>query len=1582
MSTTLDQRVVEMRFDNAQFEKGVKQSINSIDSLKKSLNFDSSTTSVNNLGDTISSAIDKAASKFTSFENLVRGTAIVKVASKIMDVFQNISNMFGKDMMVMGWGKYEQLMSSTQTIMFALRDQWEDQGAEMEFINEQLDKLMWFTDETSYDFADMANNIGKFTSAGVGLEDSVSAMMGISSWAALSGKNAQAASVAMYNLSQALALGYVSAADWKSIELQNMATQEFKQTVIDTAIEMGKLTKSAKTAKGEIVTAENLRSTLKDKWFDNELLLAVLQKFGDFSMQLNEAVSDTGLTATEFRDYIDEFKQAGEELNKEERFEYFKELLGKDGIDNFEDVAEWLSELTDDYYDLGFQAFKAGQECKTFADVINATKDALSTQWMSIYQSLLGNYLQSKGLWSQLAEDLYDILVEPKAELAEMLRSFNTIGGRDKALQALLNIWYNIRDVILQVRSGFNKAFPKATALQWSNIMNDILKATQKLRLVDFPYLNELGQLEDIGKNIGTFANNIRISITRIFSAIGDAWSQIFPKNNGAVRLLDTIQSITGALANLSKQMLITPERADKVRRSFAGVFAALDIVRQLIVAIIKPFTRLNVTTGNLGDTLLDTTASWGDWMVALDEWIAESGIFDTAVETVLDLISKIPQYADEATMALFGMHLDEFGEQIKQGALMALGALLSLVIDIPQNPDDFNIITVWESIKEKMGETWDRVVQFVNDFPQEWDKIKKDLIGDQSWEDWFFDLKQNILIIWDIISKFFGWKQNYDEEGNPIISPFEKLLTNIEYYWGQIQAKVEEIKQKFEPIGNVISELLPEDDAEMAEMIKTGGTLATIAGIAFLIWKAATQIFGIVSLFKDIKGAKKDNSTTGFFKALLKVFGPGGWVSDLAESFNNSIKGINKVLKGGYFVLIGIFIMELIACLAVVTMLWVKYPDETILGFGTFFVTVLIFFGLLFSFLDFVHKLNINVSDMKDLGKGFAYIGFAFVEIAAALWVLKDVDFGQAMGSVLALAILFGVMAGAFMLMSTFKIDPEDAVIMSVAFVAIASSLIVLAIAMNLLKDMDFGQMMAIVAALSIFMLVVVGLGALIGKFSFIGVGLAVLAASFLAFGIAAALFGLGLNLVADAITKLVAVGPDGLVLLHDAAFQLFDDLPVLIPKAGEALRLLCQEFVNSKEDIKAALLALVDIIVDVIDSHSNKILDATYRFTVKLILMLLTLKPLLMILFEESFNLLRDVTVRSLTVIGEILWKFLIETLQQIKDNIGEVVELCVGIASELIQGFLRGIANEGVNIANTAGESLLTFINGLSDAVDKYATPIAEAINKLKEKVLDAFRTAFGIPTSGTRGSTKMRGLGGKLTTGAKQGIEDKAQSLWDSVKDIGYKIITAFQEGMKNAAKFITDGAVAIFGGVAAAVQTKALDEHSPSRVFEEMGENVDLGFAIGLEGYSGEVMEAAMNVAEVAKDKFSDAIKEITSLFEDGSSLDLNPVITPILDDENFKNGLGDLTNELLNFLGIDTNSLTSGFNANLAANNSRSAALSNLADSVKLSDDGTKKNQEVNYNTFNITGDDPKAIANEVSRILQNRAERRGAVWG
>ena len=257
---TVDERVVEMRIDHEKFESGAKKTISILESLDKGLKSlgDQHTDGFDNIG----GALDKVTNKI-SFFGTVGDQVIRNLTNKAMELAGQLGNAVSSlttAQIAAGWSKYADKTQGVQTIMAATAKDWEDQGAQMEWVNEQLEKLNWFTDETSYNFFEMVNNIGKFTSNGVKLETAVTAMEGISTWTALSGANANEASRAMYNLSQALATGSVKLIDWKSIENANMATREFKETALETAVALGTLQKNADgsftTLEGHMFTTE------------------------------------------------------------------------------------------------------------------------------------------------------------------------------------------------------------------------------------------------------------------------------------------------------------------------------------------------------------------------------------------------------------------------------------------------------------------------------------------------------------------------------------------------------------------------------------------------------------------------------------------------------------------------------------------------------------------------------------------------------------------------------------------------------------------------------------------------------------------------------------------------------------------------------------------------------------------------------------------------------------------------------------------------------------------------------------------------------------------------------------------------------------------------------------------------------------------------------------------------------------------------------------------------------------------------------------------------------------------------------
>ena len=274
----IDNRIVRMEFQNSKFESGVQTSLSTIEKLKSALAFTDAKAGFAEIEDAaskglslgpISTAVDKIADKF-SMLSIIGITALQNITNRAITTGETLIKSLSSDQIAAGFAKYGSKTQSVQTIMNAT-------GESMDSVSESLDRLNWFTDETSYNFTDMVSNIGKFTSQGVKLDTAVDAMQGIATWAGLSGATVQQASQAMYNLSQMMGVGHMMAIDWRSIENAQMATMEFKEMVIENAYSMGTLKKVAdgvyKTLEGNEVTVTNFRDAFRDGWFTADVLI-------------------------------------------------------------------------------------------------------------------------------------------------------------------------------------------------------------------------------------------------------------------------------------------------------------------------------------------------------------------------------------------------------------------------------------------------------------------------------------------------------------------------------------------------------------------------------------------------------------------------------------------------------------------------------------------------------------------------------------------------------------------------------------------------------------------------------------------------------------------------------------------------------------------------------------------------------------------------------------------------------------------------------------------------------------------------------------------------------------------------------------------------------------------------------------------------------------------------------------------------------------------------------------------------------------------------------------------------------------
>lgn len=393
MSTTIDERVVQFELENKNFERNAAQTIKTLEELDDSLKLKNGAKSFKDVEEaaertnfnSLLKAADAVQERFSAM-GILGSRILDNIADKVTNTGERLIKSLSTDQIMAGYSKYEQKTAAIQTIMNA-------SGMGIEEVNAQLEKLNWFTDETSYSFIDMVGNIGKFTAQQVDLEEAVTAMQGIATWAAKSGQGAAEASRAMYNLSQSMGVGSVKLMDWKSIQNANMATAEFKNLAIDTAKALAEAANDTqKLNELQEITVQNFDQTLASGWFSKDVLMGVLGKYGSYA------------------DKIYDFVKAAR-------------LAGDDSMT----AADAMEILGDKGFELGASAFRAAQEAKTFNEAVDATKEAVSTSWMTTFETIFGSYDRAKVMWTDLANNLYDIFAVGGTSRNELLANvFNT----------------------------------------------------------------------------------------------------------------------------------------------------------------------------------------------------------------------------------------------------------------------------------------------------------------------------------------------------------------------------------------------------------------------------------------------------------------------------------------------------------------------------------------------------------------------------------------------------------------------------------------------------------------------------------------------------------------------------------------------------------------------------------------------------------------------------------------------------------------------------------------------------------------------------------------------------------------------------------------------------------------------------------------------------------------------------------------------------------------------------------------------------------------------------------------------------
>ena len=527
MSKTIDQKVVEMRFDNKNFEKNVQGTMSTLDKLKAKLNLTGASKGLENINSTaknmnfsgLSNAVDTVGARFSAMQ-VIGVTALANITNSAVNAGKRIVSALTIDPVKTGFQEYETQINAVQTILANT----ESKGTTLKDVNGALDELNTYADKTIYNFTEMTRNIGTFTAAGVDLDTSVKSIQGIANLAAVSGSTSQQASTAMYQLSQALATGKVSLMDWNSVVNAGMGGQVFQDALKRTAKNMGK------DVDGMIKKYGSFRESLtQGEWLTSDVLTKTLEQF---TMAAEEG---------------------SEEWNK------FKKSLMDEG---------YTEKQATEILKMANTATDAATKVKTFTQLWDTLKESAQSGWTQTWEILVGDFEESKSLLTNISNVVGDFIGKTAQARNELLQGWKDAGGRTATLDALKNAFKGITNIVKPIKEAFREIFPPLTVKQLTSFSERLKEMT------------------------GNFA-------------------------------------------------AFTERHAPKIKSTFKGIFAVIDIVATVISKVVGGIFKITGSILGFTGGILSGTASLGDWLSNIRDSIKQSNIFGRAIDTVVNFLQK-----------------------------------------------------------------------------------------------------------------------------------------------------------------------------------------------------------------------------------------------------------------------------------------------------------------------------------------------------------------------------------------------------------------------------------------------------------------------------------------------------------------------------------------------------------------------------------------------------------------------------------------------------------------------------------------------------------------------------------------------------------------------------------------------------------------------------------------------------------------------------------------------------------------------------------------------------------------------------
>lgn len=1418
MARTIDERIVQMTFNNQEFERRASTTISTLGKLTQALDprklsnsFIGLQSVTNNLDFSgVRTALDGVSNGFSVMEQIAVG-ALRRVGDAIagqllggLSKVKSTIDSMTTQQIGQGFQKYNDLTSSVQTLVNST-------GKSVDEIDGYLKRLMWYSDETSFGFTDMTKALGTMVSAGGDIDTLIPMLMGIGNATAYAGKGASEFQRVIYNLNQSYSSGFLNTMDWRSIELAGVDSKQLKEQLLGVAVAMGKVDKSK-------ATLSNFRDLLSDKVFTREVMEKAFSSFAEMTLEAEKLVSE-----------------------------------GK-----FDTAAEAIDSLSGKYEEFAERAFRSAQEAKSFKEAIEATQDAVSSGWMQSFQLIFGDYNESKALWTDLTNTFWDIFAAGA-------------GRRNSILEAWTDIWDKRVN-----RPNINSA---ADYEEWQKVT---------------PYLTQTQALLDA----------ISQAVLAIRDSISDTFRSIFPihtildKDGKAVedysyiaeKIYNTIENIRNLFISI-KEVGIESDFAVALRNNFRGL---LEVIKTLITYVktfneffIKPLAeRLKPVAdqlvgifNKLGKIVQNTARNARSDMSPFEKFLTN---LLNILQPIINLVEKLLDWINKLLEGTSSINIFD-------GIFTSIGKAVEFVAKVVNGS-----VSIFEKIGSVLSNILPKIKESISTFltshGADVSKLAEGgFLGVLAYGLTTVIKKFKDFNIKDLAKNFTGGL------ADGIKDVFTNLSDGIKNLLGGGGSNTTALKAMADAIMELALALLVmsfvDADKIVGGLTGLGVALAeAIGAISILngmkVNKAATKALkSIAFAILELSVAIKIMSGIDPLGMAVALVGLGVALGELAvfmsimsvtakDFTGGGAKGIAKILTK-----LGFALIEISVALKIMSTLDSQGLKTSLIAMGATLAGIAAFVVLIDKFTG-----NGAFAKIATLGPTMIGLGFALIEIAAALKLLSTID-GDAMKTALEAMLLALTEIGAFIVLvsNLTKGGPAGFLAISAGLLIMSAAIGALTIALIAMSAVGWDGLKGGLKTMAVMMAILAGSAVVLG----------IISPLMLAAALAMTAFGASLYVISAAMLKAIA--------------------------AFTAFKLIGSDFVGSIVDVLTDAFAAV---VAILPSFILGIVEAVIGMAGKLIELVSTLIQVVLTAVNENLPGILDSLI---TFIGSVLeglgnamdtWVPLLFDLAfglinglitQLRLNLPTLLENLFGLLIDAINGLANLIRSGGGELGAALGNLASALIEGIFGAIGGLVGGLADGVVSIGEGLWNGAQSIWGALFGGETQTEEQTETGAAIVDNVTTGMDENKQVAYDKADEIGFETAKEMEDAdtAKSSGKDTLDGLVEglqdegklaeIFeagrqaGKMFMLGYNSEMDQHSPSR---EMIKEAKFTVAGLIEGFKdlSDVSNAGETVGKAVYNSIASALSLANELMDDA----MNPTITPVVDLSEIKANSGEI----------------------------------------------------------------------------------------